>query len=310
MIYRPFGKRLGWNVSAIGMGTWNIGNQWGEVDDATSWATVRAAFEAGMNLYDTAEAYGTVHGLSEERLGVALAGMRHRVYIVSKIGHYGRRSGQAVPKNTVDMIRLCAHAILHRLRTDWVDVMLCHEADIADPSIYLETFEALKKQGRIRAHGISTDNIDVLKRYNANGLADVVEVNYSLLNRAAEEQVLPYCQEHGLGVLIRGPLAMGMLSGRYSAATVFTDSIREKWNRDENAKARFLAQAAQVERLKKVLSPGQDMVTAALRFTISHPAAPVSIPGAKDPQQVRMNALAGDRTLTAAEIKKYLAAME
>jgi aryl-alcohol dehydrogenase-like predicted oxidoreductase len=310
MIYRPFGRRLGWNISAIGMGTWNIGNQWGEIDDATSWATVRAAFEAGMNLFDTAEAYGTVHGLSEERLGVALAGLRHRVYVVSKIGHYGKRSGQAVPKTTVDMIRLCAHAILHRLRTDWVDVMLCHEADIVDPGIYLAAFEGLKKQGKIRAHGISTDSLEVLERYNADNLADVVEVDYSLLNRAAEQAVLPYCLEHGLGVLIRGPLAKGLLSGRYSAQSVFTDSIREKWHRDEAAKAKFLANVAKVDKLKKVLSPGTDMVAAALRFVISHPAAPVAIPGAKDSQQARMNAAAGDRTLTSEEIAELLAAVK
>jgi len=309
MIHRPFGRRLGWNVSAIGMGTWNIGNQWGEIDDATAWATIRAAFDAGMNLYDTAEAYGTPHGLSEERLGVALAGIRHRVFIVSKIGHYGKRTGQGVPKTTADMIRLCAHAILHRLRTDWVDVMLCHEADITDPSVYLEAFEGLKKEGRIRAHGISTDKLDVLKRYSAGGECDVAEVNYSLVNRSAEEAVLPYCQEHGMGVLIRGPLAMGLLSGRYSAQTVFTDSIRSKWHEEEGAKGRFLERVAMVEKLKEVVSPGEEMVTAALRFAISHPVQPVAIPGAKSPEQARMNAAAGSRTLAPDELNKLLRAL-
>lgn len=309
MLYRPFGKRLGWNVLAVGMGTWNIGNQWGAIDDATSFATVRAGFEAGMNLFDTAEAYGEPHGLSEERLGVALAGIRHRVVLVSKIGHYGKRSGQAVPKTTADMIRLCAHAILHRLRTDWVDVMLCHEGDIADPSVYLEAFEGLKREGKIRAHGISTDRLEVLQRYNADGLCDVAEVNYSLLNLAAQEAVLPYCQEHGMGVLIRGPLAMGLLSGRYSATTVFTDAVRSKWHSDEERKAKFLANVAKVEKLKKLVVPGAEMVTAALRFTISHPSEPVAIPGAKSPEQARTNAAAGDRVLTREEIAKLTAAV-
>ena len=74
MLYRDFG-RTGWKVSAIGLGTWNIGNQWGEVDDATSWATVRAAYDEGMNLFDTAESYGVPNGLSEERLGVCVPGL-------------------------------------------------------------------------------------------------------------------------------------------------------------------------------------------------------------------------------------------
>ncbi len=135
MFTKTFGK-TGWQVTAIGLGTWNLGNQWGDIDDATSWATIRAAYEAGVNLFDTAESYGIPNGLSEERLGVALAGIRQNVYVVSKIGNWGKRTGQGVPLTTVDMIRLCAHAQLHRLRTDWLDVVLCHEGNIEDPSVY------------------------------------------------------------------------------------------------------------------------------------------------------------------------------
>ncbi len=120
MITRAFG-RTGWSVSAIGLGTWNIGNQWGKIDDVTAWATVRQAFDCGVNLFDVAESYGDPNGLSEERLGTALAGIRHRVYVVSKIGHWGERAGQGVPKTTVDMIRLCAHASSTDFaRTGWM----------------------------------------------------------------------------------------------------------------------------------------------------------------------------------------------
>ena len=306
MLYRPFGK-TGWDVSAVGMGCWNIGNQWGELDDATAWATVRTAFDRGMNLFDVAESYGDPNGLSEERLGVALAGIRHRVHVVSKIGHWGERTGQQVPKTTVDMIRLCCHACLHRLRTDWIDVMLCHEGNIEDPSIYLEAFEVLKERGRIRAYGISTDSIDVLKRFNANGTCSVVQLNYSLLNRRAESEVLPYCLEHGIAVMIRGPLAQGLLSGRYTADSVFTDTVRSRWHEEDAARKRFRAQIAQVQKLKQRLEPGEEMVTAALRFTISHPANPVSIPGPKSPEQAAMNAAAGDRTLSSDETSELVA---
>ena len=293
MIYRKFGK-TGWDISAIGMGTWNIGNQWGELDDATAWATVRSAFENGMNLFDTAESYGIPNGLSEERLGVALAGIRNQVYIVSKIGHWGLRTGQDVPKNTVDMIRLCCHASLHRLRTDWVDVMLCHEGDIEDPSVYLEAFEVLKQRGRVRAYGISTNSLEVLERFNADGTCSVVELDYSLLNRAPEGDLLPYCQKHGIAVLIRGPLAKGLLSGKYTTESVFTDTVRSRWHEDAAQKAKFENNIAEVEKLKKVLKPGQEMVTAVLRYVFSNPADPVAIPGAKSPEQAAMNAAAGE----------------
>lgn len=303
MIVRPFG-RTGWDVSAIGLGTWNLGNQWGELSDATAWATIRAAFDAGVNLYDAAESYGIPNGLSEERLGVGLAGIRHQVYVVTKIGHWGQRTGQGVPHTTPDMIRLCCHACLHRLRTDWIDALLCHEGDIADPAVYLEAFEVLKRRGRIRQYGISTDSLDVLKRFNADGNCAVCEINYSLLNRAPEAELLPYCKDNNIAVLLRGPLAQGLLSGGYTGETVFGDSVRGKWHDGGERQAKLLADLAKVEKLKQAVAPGEQMVTAALRFGISHPCRPVSIPGAKAPEQARMNAAAGDKTLSQDEIAR------
>ena len=309
MLYRDFGK-TGWRVSAVGMGTWNIGNQWGELDDVTAWATVRSAFDNGVTLFDTAESYGIPNGFSEERLGVALAGIRHQVYLVSKIGHWGKRTGQGVPKTTVDMIRLCAHASLHRLRTDWLDVVLCHEANIKDPSIYLEAFEVLKQRGRIRAYGISTNSLEVLERFNVNNTCSVVQLDYSLLNRAPEVDILPYCRERGIAVMARGPLARGLLSGKYSADTVFTDPVRMRWHEDKEAQAAFEQRAAQVEKLKQVVKPGPEMVTTALRYVISNPVVSTVIPGAKSPAQAATNAQAGTATLSAAEIDELVAIID
>ena len=305
MLYRPFGS-TGWQVSAIGMGTWNIGNQWGELDDATAFATVRAAFEHGMNLFDSAESYGIPNGLSEERLGAALSGIRHRVFVVTKIGNWGKRTGQGVPKTTTDMIRLCAHACLHRLRTDWVDVLLCHESQIEDPSIYLEAFDLLQQQGKTRVYGISTNDLEVLKRFNGDGNCGVVQMDYSLLNRGPEEQFLPYCREHDIAVLVRGPLAKGLLSGRYSARTRFTDAVRSTWHETEAGQEQLERRIAEVDKLEAAVKRGDEMVTAALRYTISHPARPVSIPGAKSPQQATTNAAAGDRVLSEEEKAKLV----
>jgi len=302
MLYRDFGK-TGWQVGTIGLGTWNIGNQWGAVDESTAWATVRSAFEHGMNLFDAAESYGMPNGLSEERLGRALTGIRHRVYLVSKVGNWGKRTGQSVPKTTVDMIRLCAHASLHRLRSDHHDVLLCHEGDIEDPSIYLEGFEALKKEGRLRVYGISTNSLEVLERFNVNGTCSVVQVDYSLVNRSSEEAFLPYCQEHGIAVMVRGPLAKGLLSGRYTAASVFKDEVRSGFNKDGEQRAAFERQLAVVEKLKAQVEPGEAMVQKALQYVISHPANPVAIPGAKSPFQASVNAAAGDRVLGGDELE-------
>ncbi|MFP4248849.1 MAG: aldo/keto reductase [Armatimonadota bacterium] len=309
MLYREFGS-TGWNVSAIGMGTWNIGNQWGELDDATAWETVRTAFDEGMNLFDTAESYGIPNGLSEMRLGEALSGIRHQVYVVSKIGHWGQRTGQGVPYTTVDMIRMSCHACLHRLRTDWVDVMLCHVGDIEDPSIFLEAFDVLQERGKVRVYGISTNDLDVLKRFNQDGNCSVVEVNYSLLNSEPEQEFLPYCEEHGIAVLVRGPLRRGLLAGKYDLDTEFTDPVREPFNPGGEQREQYERDIGGVERLKDLVEPGEEMVTAALRFVISHPANPVAIPGCKSPEQARMNAAAGERALTGTEMAALRGALE
>jgi myo-inositol catabolism protein IolS len=301
MLYRAFGK-TGMDVSVIGLGTWNIGNQWGAIDDATAWATIRSAYDHGVNLFDTAESYGTPNGLSEERLGNALSGIRHQVYIVSKIGNWGKRTGQGVPKTSVDMIRLCGHAQLHRLQTEWLDVVLCHEGDIEDPSIYVEGFEALKAEGRIRFYGISTNSLDVLKRFNVDGTCSVVQVDYSLLNRAPEEAFLPYCVEHGIGVMVRGPLAKGMLSGRYDVSSVFDDDVRLPWNEGGAQRDLFLSHAAKVDELREQLPDGSDMIETALRYVISNPAVSTAIPGAKSPQQAAANAAAGASLLSQDEL--------
>ena len=98
MLKRRFGK-TGWDVSAVGLGTWNIGNQWGEMDDKTAEEIIVTAVEKGMNLIDVAESYGIPNGLSEMRLGKALKdnALRDKVHLVSKIGHWGKRTGQGVP---------------------------------------------------------------------------------------------------------------------------------------------------------------------------------------------------------------------
>lgn len=313
MLYRDFGK-TGWKVSAVGQGCWNIGNQWGMMSDEEADKILRTAYENGINLFDVAESYGIPTGLSEIRLGRSLAGIRDKVYIVSKIGWWGARTGQTVPKTTGDMIRLCGHACAGRLRTDWVDVMLCHEGGVQDPSVYLEGFEHLKKEGFIREYGISTDSLAVLERFYemSGGNCAVVELEYSMVNRNPEKDILPYCREKGIAVLVRGPIAMGLLSGKYDLNTRFTDEVRSKWNPGEAGREAFEQKVEKVEKAKeklKELEVQEDLPTVALRYVISHETAPVAIPGATSPRQVLGNVKAGERLLLPAEYAAIKAAL-
>jgi aryl-alcohol dehydrogenase-like predicted oxidoreductase len=303
MLVKALGN-TGLTTSAVGLGTWNIGNQWGDIDDLTAYGTVRSAFDHGMRLFDTAESYGIPNGLSEERLGAALAGIRHQVVLVSKTGNWGRRSNSVLDRTGADVIRLCVHASLHRLQTDWLDVVLCHEANIEDPSVYIEGFEALVKEGRVRTYGISTNSVDVLKRFNEDGNCSVVQVDYSLLNRMPEAEFLPYCEKNNIGVMIRGPLAKGLLYGRYTKTSKFTDTVRSAFHSDEKSQAQYEADIDRVDRLKDIASPGKGMVQIALQYVISHPAVSVVIPGAKSADQAADNAEAGEKMLSESAITK------
>ncbi len=308
MIFKKLGN-IESPASAVGMGCWNIGNQWGEMSDADAEAIVQAALENGVTLFDVAESYGTPHGLSEIRLGRALKGKRDGLILVSKCGHWGMRSGQAVPLTTPDMIRICVHSSLGRLRTDLIDVMLAHQETLSDElaKTYVEGFRMLLEEGFIREYGISTTKIDTLKRFYelSDGEMTVVEADYSLLNDTVEKDgFLDFCIEKNISILTRGPLHQGLLSGRYDRNTVFTDSVRSAFNEGGKRHGEFLEMMDRLDALKPKLAnlSDMDLPTYAIRYLISQKANIFAIPGATSVRQIVSNAQAGSRQLTAEEL--------
>jgi aryl-alcohol dehydrogenase-like predicted oxidoreductase len=200
-------------------------------------------------------------------------------------------------------VTLCCDASLHRLGTDHIDLYQCHVGSAPDYSVYIEGFEQLVKSGKIRAYAISSNSLAAVDAFNRNGRCAVVQLEYSILNRAVEDDLLPYCQQHNIGVIVRGPLAKGVLSGKFNRQTRFDDSVRLKWNSGEHHE-RFLVQLEIVERLRFLEKPGRNLAQAALQFVIAHPAVSVAIPGAKSPEQARTNAAAGNQTLESSELER------
>ena len=302
MRYRRLGK-TGWQVSVIGVGCWGIGGQWGEVDDRTAIATLWRAFENGVNFFDTADAYGEPPGRSEELVGKAFQGIRQEVFIATKVGNWARRHGHPLPYTSPLHIIACCHASLYRLRTDYIDLYQCHIGNPTDAEVevFLDAFERLREQGKIRAYGISTNSLDALQRFNKHGTCATCQLDYSILNRVPEGDLLPYCRERDIGVIVRGPLAMGVLTGKFTPDTIFTDEVRRSWNEGER-RERFLKRLEVVERLRFLERDGRTMAQAALQFVLAHPAVSCAIPGAKNPQQAESNAKAADGELTSDEL--------
>lgn len=300
MQYRQLGK-TGWNVSVIGFGAWGIGGQWGAVSDDQAVDALKAGFDAGINLFDTADAYGEPLGRSEQLVGKALAEVRDKVIIASKVGNWGRRHGHPLPYTAASHVTLCCDASLHRLGMEHIDLYQCHIGDLDEPDVFLEGFETLRKQGKIRAYGISTNDVDVVRRFNREGTCASVQLDYSILSTGAEGSLLPYCQHEDIGTLIRGPLAKGIATGKFTQQSTFDDSVRKGWN-DGPGRERFLKDVRRIEAVKFLEDGERTMAQAALQFVLSHPAVTCAIPGAKSAEQARANAAAGVGTLSNDEV--------
>jgi aryl-alcohol dehydrogenase-like predicted oxidoreductase len=300
---RSFPK-TGWETGVIGMGCWNIGGQWGDVDDDTALETLNAAFDAGIRFFDTADAYGIPPGRSEELVGRFMRGKREEFLLATKVGNWARRGGHRLPYSHPLHVKLCCDSSLYRLKTDVIDLYQCHIGDLEDPTIFLEAFEELKAEGKIKAYGISTMQLPVLERFNRDGTCTSCQLEYSLVNWKAESRgVLDYCQQNQISTIIRGPLAMGILSGKYDEESEFSDAVRSGWN-DGSAREDFLKKLEIAKRAEFLKTEERSMATAALQFVAAHPAVTVIIPGAKSPDQARQNASAGEGSLGEEEVSK------
>jgi aryl-alcohol dehydrogenase-like predicted oxidoreductase len=286
------------NVSVVGLGCNNFGWRIGPEESAE---VVNAAIEAGVNFFDTADAYG--EGRSEEFIGRALS-RRREVVIATKFGmKFGASEGGARP----DYIRKAAEASLRRLGTDYIDLYQLHRPDLETPiTDTLGALDDLVRAGKVREIGCSNFSAAQLREAAAAvkpGAARFVSVqnDYSLLNRSAEAEVLPECVREGLAFLPYFPLANGLLSGKYAKGQHFPE--------DSRAKVGFGPKVFTEENLELVgelmqfaATRGRTLLELAISWLACQPAIASVIAGAKTPEQIRANATSADWKLTRAEM--------
>ena len=181
---------------------------------------VRRAVELGVNFFDTADLYD--RGANEDLLAHALGRRRSEVLIATKVGNRWRAGGDGWDWDpSPDYIRTAVEASLRRLRTDYVDLYQLHGGTIDDPiDDIIATFEALRQAGTIRAWGISSIRPNVIRRYAKRSSIASVMMQYSVLDRRPEEQALPLLGGRGISVIVRGPVAKGLLAGKPRACRV------------------------------------------------------------------------------------------
>ena len=286
---RILGKS-GIEVTKIGLGLWAIGgDEWGEVDDRESLDMIDAALDLGINFFDTADVYGMGH--SEKLLGRAMKGRRDQFIVATKIGWVDfDRENQISQYDTVEKLIAGVESNLERLQTDYVDVIQCH-IDFREPNmeVFVEGFQKLQAQGKVRAYGVSTSDFEYLQAFNADNKAATLQIDYSILNRTPEENIFPYTMENNLGILVRGPLAMGILTGKFSKETKFEDGdFRQNWIKNEDEHQVFLNDLEKVEKLEP-LANERSLAQLAIQFVMQHPAVTLAIPGAKRISQLKEN---------------------
>ena len=298
-------KRLGRTnvlVSEIGFGAWAIsGRGYGPTDDKDSIRALHRALDLGVNFIDTADIYGDGH--SEELIGRVLRERNDKEAIIAtKFGWDFYRDGGIRSNLKRNYISFALEKSLKRLGREWIDIYQIHNSkpdDIERDNVY-ETLDEFKKQGKIRFYGVSAyyveDGIEAIK----TGKPDTIQIIYNILEQEVEEKLFPLAIKNDIGIIAREPLASGLLTGKYNENSKFpkTDH-RHGWSK------KFLEESARkVSRLKFLEKEGQTLIQAALRFSLSHKAVSVVIPGAKTINQVEENISAAEAELNPNELKR------
>jgi len=298
MEQRPLG-RTGADVSVVGLGTWQLGGDWGDVDADTAEAVLEAALDAGVTLLDTADVYGD--GRSEERIRKALAPRADRPFVATKAGR--RADPFTAEQYTRENLRAWVDRSRRNLGVDTLDLVQLHcppTAVYSDERVY-DALDALVAEGAIAAYGVSVETVaEGLTALQHPGV-QTLQVILNIFRRKPLEELLPAARRAGVGVLARVPLASGLLTGKYDEHTTFPADDHRNFNR--NGEAFDVGETfagvpfeVGVAAAREVAAIAGDTPTAAfaLRWVIDQPGVTTVIPGARNVEQVRGNVAAAD----------------
>jgi len=290
----------GFAAGEVGLGTWQLGGDWGEVSDDTALATLRAAHEAGTNFFDTADVYGA--GRSEQLIGRFLRETRARVFVATKLGRF---SDPGWPQNfTRDAVRRHTEASLRRLGVDALDLtqLHCVPPEVLKRGELFGWLRELQAEGKIRAFGASVESMDEAKWCVQQEGCASLQIIFNIFRRKPAAALFDAARVRGTAFIVRLPLASGLLAGKFTAATSFPASDHRNYNRDGQAfnvgetfaGLPFARGVELADALKPLVPAGFTMAEMALRWCLDFDAVSVIIPGAKNPEQARANARASE----------------
>jgi len=305
MQYRKLG-RTGWMVSDIGYGLWGMSG-WSGSDDQQSAASLQLAADLGCTFFDSAWGYG--EGKSDQLLGALLAkNPGKRLYAASKVPPKNRKWPAVAayaheevfpPEHVFEFV----DAIRGKLGTDSIDLLQFHvwHDNWADAPDFRKTVEKLKRDGVIRAFGLSLNRWEPENGIKAirTGLVDVVQVIYNIFDQAPEDELFPLCRDRNIGVIARVPLDEGSLGGKMTVDTRFPEG---DWRGHYFSPENLVPTIERVERLKQIVPAGMTLPEMAIRFVLSNPTVSTTIVGMRRPEHARANVSYSDKGALSADL--------
>jgi aryl-alcohol dehydrogenase-like predicted oxidoreductase len=310
---RVFGN-TGRPVGEIGLGTWQLGADWGEVSEDAALATLRAAYEGGVTFFDTADVYGA--GRSETIIGRFLRdtpGAREKVFVATKLGRNNWPHGF-----TRDQIRGFTEASLRRLGVEALDLTQTHciPFDVMRRGEVFGWLDELKREGKLRAWGASVESTDEARFCLEHGGAASLQIIFNIFRQKPVHELFAAARSQHVALIVRLPLASGLLGGKMTKQTLFAASDHRTYNADGQkfnvgetfAGLPFEKGVELADALKPLVPAGWTMADLALRWCLDFDAVTVLIPGAKNPGQARANLRAAALPPLGAELHVKLAA--
>ena len=303
MKYRMLGN-TGLRVSVIGLGTMVHAGHFGPMKDSESLGAIETALELGVNFIDTSDAYGA--GYSETLLGNALKGKRDKVILATKGGNVmtGPNRGKRIFEP--DYISRVMNESLERLQTDYIDLYQLHNpsVEVIEKGEVWDVLERAKQAGKIRHYGVSINTMEEGVAAVKDGRSETIQVEYNLLAQEPSEKIFPLALNANIGIIARIPLRRGILTGKLTAED-------EQRFQGEDVRARsfkgepFRQELAKAEKLRFLVHGDvKSFAQAALAFCIAHPAVSITIPGARNAEQMRENATGADVDIPRADLDR------
>lgn len=284
-------------VSPVCYGSWQLSPKfWGPQPRDVLIKAMCRAYEVGVNFYDTADAYGD--GLSESVMGEALAGIpREKIVVATKVFNRFYPDGHRHGDLSKEYVLAECDASLKRLKMDYIDLYQCHSFDQSTPmEETAAAMETLVKAGKVRAYGMSNFTVEQMRLAAKCGNFTTLQPRYNLLQRSAEDDLLPYCRAEDIGTLVYSPLCKGLLTGKYDGTETF-DDLRGRSDMFRGEQFKDLAR--RVRGLRDIADRYKLTITQlVIAVTLQHPLIDVAIVGIKTPEQIEEAAGAMSKTVS------------